>query len=60
MGKPTIEECREAVNELTKDLNFSEEELKHRTRWLYLLNRLSFWDDMPILLEEIKYQKTLK
>jgi hypothetical protein len=56
---PTLEKCREGINEICKDMRFSEEELQHRARILFLLSRLNFWDELPVLLDEIRYQKKL-
>jgi hypothetical protein len=51
---PTIEECVNIVREINKDVpNVNEEELKHRANWLYILNRLNFFDDVPVLLQII-------
>lgn len=58
--KPTIEECLKVIKEICKDSNFTEEELKHRARLLFFINRLDFWTEMPILLKEIQYQRDLK
>jgi hypothetical protein len=53
---PTIEECLATIRELNKENNETEENLKHKANWLYMLNRLKFWDDMPILIELIQYE----
>ncbi len=55
-SKPTIEKCLEVIRELNKDIPQSEELIKHKANWLYMLNRLDFWQDMPVLLELIKYK----
>ena len=57
--KPTIETCLETIKGICEGKNFTEEQLKHRARILFLLNRLDFFDDMPILFEEINYQREL-
>jgi hypothetical protein len=54
--KPTIEECLATIRELNKGNNESEENLKHKANWLYMLNRLKFWEDMPVLIELIQYE----
>ena len=53
---PTIEECLATIRELNKGNSESEENLKHKANWLYMLNRIKFWDDMPILIELIQYE----
>lgn len=55
--KPTIEQCLTAIKELNNDIPQSEELLKQKANWLYLLNRLSFWEDLPILLDIVKYER---
>lgn len=55
---PTIQACLATIKEICAGKNISEEELKHRARLLYLMNRLSFWNDLPVLLEEINYQRS--
>ena len=55
--KPSIEECLLTINEICKNLNLSEEELKHRARLLFFINRLDFGTEMLILFEEILYQR---
>jgi len=57
--KLTIDTCLASVKEICKENNFTEDELKHRARILYLLNKLNFWQDFPVLVEEIIYQKEL-
>lgn len=54
--KPTIEECLATIRELNKGNNESEENLKHKANWLYMLNRLKFWEDMSVLIELIQYE----
>jgi len=55
--KPTIKKCLEVVRELNKGLPATEEQLKDKANWLYMLNRLSFFDDIPILLEIVFYDR---
>lgn len=45
-----------AIREICKDNNFSEEELLHRARLLYFINRLDFGKEMPMLLGLIQYE----
>ncbi len=54
---PTIEQCVKGVREICAKQNFSEDELRHRARFIYLMARLDFWNEFPILLEEITYQR---
>lgn len=53
---PTIEECLKVVKEINDGSSQTEEELKHKANWLYMLNRLNFWQDMPILIEIIQHE----
>lgn len=59
---PTIEECLKVVKQLNEkpNPNATEVELKHKANLLYLLNRLNFWEDVPILLEFVKHEVELK
>jgi hypothetical protein len=54
--KPTIEECLETIRHLNKQNQQTEEELKHKANWLYILNRLNFWEDMPVMIQMIQYE----
>jgi hypothetical protein len=54
--KPTIEECLATIRELNKQNEQTEEQLKHKANWLYMLNRLKFWEDMPVMIEIIQYE----
>ena len=55
-NKPTLEDCKKVILEINKDIPQSDEQLLNKAHWLYMLNRLNFWEDMPILLELIKYE----
>lgn len=48
-----------AIKIICKDQNFSAEELHHRARLMYLMNKINFWVDLPVLLEELNYQRSL-
>jgi hypothetical protein len=56
-SKPTIEQCLATIRELNKDVPQPEELLKQKANWLYLLNRLSFWDDIPVLMDIVNYER---
>ena len=55
--KLTIEKCLETVKELCVDTNESEEALNNKANWLYIMNRLSFWNDMPVVIQMIQFEK---
>ena len=54
------QKCLTAVEQICKGQNFNHDEIHHRARILYLMNKLNFWEDFPVLLDEFKYQRTLK
>ena len=54
--KPTIEECLATIRELNKQNQQTEEQLKHKANWLYMINRLKFWEDVPVMIEIIQYE----
>ena len=56
---PTMEECQKTINEICKDSKFETNEMQHRARILYLINRFSFWEDFPVFMQEINYQREL-
>lgn len=57
--KPTLDECLVGIREVCKESDFSEDELLHRARILYLMNRLDFFNEMTVLLDEINYNKKI-
>jgi hypothetical protein len=54
---PDLNSCIESIKTICAGKDFSDEEIRHRARLLFLMNRLDFWNEFPILLEEIQYQK---
>lgn len=58
--KPTMSDCLEAVTKINEGIPNTEELLMHKARWLYMLNRLNFWNDMPVMLDIIKYEIEVK
>lgn len=59
VSQPSIEKCNETIEQICKGMENSPELIKHKANWLYILQRLSFWKDMPVLLELIKYEQSL-
>jgi hypothetical protein len=53
---PKIDECLNGIKQICENDNDSDELLKHKANWIYILNKLNFWDDVPILLEILKYE----
>lgn len=51
-----LEKMYEAVRELNKGIEQSDELLWQKARWAYMLNKISFWDDLPILMDLINYE----
>lgn len=58
--KPTLDECKKVIIDLVSGSECSDAEIMQRARLLYFLNRLSFWDDMPILFDLINHEKNKK
>lgn len=52
-----MEEYLKVIREICKGKNLTEEEIRHRARLLFLINRLNFFDELPVLLEELMYQR---
>lgn len=55
--KQSFAECEAAIQQICSGLDLPENELQSRARLLYLMNRLNFWEDMPVLLAELIYQR---
>ncbi len=58
--KPTMKDCLEAVIKINEGVPNTQELLMQKARWLYMMHRLNFWNDMPILLDIIKYEIRIK
>ncbi len=55
---PSLETCIKTVREINKNNPLATEEvIIQNARWLYFINRLSFWEDIPVLIDLIKYEK---
>ena len=54
----TIDECYKAISEINKDniVILTEDEIRYRANWLYFLNRLNFWEELPYLIELIQQE----
>ncbi len=46
---PTLDECIEAVRKINEGISSDEDKITNNARWLYILNRINFWNDMPIV-----------
>ena len=55
--QPDIEKCIESIKIICEGNNDSTEVIKHKANWLYMLNRLDFFKDLPILIELIEYER---
>lgn len=55
--KYTMDACIAYVKELNKGKDINEEWTREAACMLYLCQRLSFWDDFPILFEVIEREK---
>jgi len=58
--KPTLNDCLEVVVKINEGIPNTKELLMHKARWLYMLNRLSFWNDLPVMLDIIKHEIELE
>lgn len=58
--KPTMTDCLNAVKKINEGTECSDEKIQHNARWLYMLNRLDFWNDMPVMLDIIKQEVSKK
>lgn len=54
---PTIEQCLHSITLICEGNGDSPEELQHKADLLYLLNRLDFFKDVPVLIKFIEYEK---
>lgn len=60
--KITLEKCLEIVKSLNEGILIegkpqTEEILLQKARWLYFINRLEFWKEIPVLIDMLKWER---